>query len=187
MEIKKTITSIFMVPTLKIGRDPLLNNGFINGYISDKRRDVQYENSVYLLFKPVNIDRFREFLLDEYDRTKAVIDDYNYEDGFVVIVYQLDPIFIGDFDLIKKGRYSKTSSTFQLLFPKIVKILTDDGLRRDEISLQYRIFNKTQDLKDYWQKKLGIILDSKQEVWSGFMLGDEILDIDTIKAIKIIE
>ena len=35
MERKHTITSIFIVPTLSIGRDKLIDNGFVNGYIKD--------------------------------------------------------------------------------------------------------------------------------------------------------
>ena len=62
MERKHTITSVFIVPTLSIGRDKLLDNGFINGYIKDVNRDIQYENAVYLLFKPKDLDRFRDFL-----------------------------------------------------------------------------------------------------------------------------
>ena len=35
MNLEKTITSIFMVPTLKIPKEQLLKNNFINGYIKD--------------------------------------------------------------------------------------------------------------------------------------------------------
>ena len=69
MSIKKTIATIFMVPTLKIKRESLIENGFINGYLSDSRRDVQHRNAVHLLFKPANLDKFREFLDNEYERT----------------------------------------------------------------------------------------------------------------------
>jgi len=68
MDIKKTVSSIFIVPTLKIKKESLKDNNFLNGYISDLRKDVQYENAVYLLFKPDNLDRFREFVEGEYDR-----------------------------------------------------------------------------------------------------------------------
>ena len=66
-----------MVPTLKVPKDSLLNNGFVNAYISDVDRDIQYPDSVYLLFLPKDIEQFREFLDDEYDRTESVIDDYD--------------------------------------------------------------------------------------------------------------
>ena len=91
MERKHTITSIFIVPTLSIGKEKLLDNGFVNGYIKDNKRDIQYENAVYLLFKPENLDKFRNFLDNEYERTKSIIDDYDYEDGYVVVVYEINP------------------------------------------------------------------------------------------------
>lgn len=173
-----------MVPTLKVPKDALKGNGFINAYIKDELRDDEYKDSVYLLFKPTDLDKFREFLENEYERTKNVIEDYDYENGFVVVVYQLDKKFKTDFQLIKEGKYSKTSSSFQKLFPKVVKIVKN-GLHRDEISLQYRIFNKADELVEFWEEKLGIDLKSTVgedfEVWEGFDESNEILKINKIK------
>jgi hypothetical protein len=180
MEIKKTITSIFIVPTLSIGKEKLVDNGFINGYIKDSRKDVQYEGCIYLLFKPTDLDKFRDFLDVEYERTKSIIDDYDYEDGYVVVVYMLNSKLEKDFELVKKGKYSKTSAAFQSIFPKIVK-LKRNGLYKDEISLQYRIFNKTEDLRKYWEDRFDAELDEDMEVWGGFFEKDEILNIDKLK------
>ena len=163
-----------MVPTLKVPKDALKENGFINGYVKDGSREVQYENCIYLLFKPEDLDMFRDFLDDEYERTKDLIDDYDYEGGYVVVVYQLDPKHKNDFKLIKEGKYSKTSKQFQEIFPKIIKILKE-GLHKDEISLQYRIFNKTEDLKLYWEEKIGVELDEDMEIWQGWIEEKEIL------------
>lgn len=180
MELKKTITSIFMVPTLKIDRERLRNNQFINAYVSDSGRDVQYNNAVYLLFNPKDVDKFKVFLDDEYERTKSIIDDYDYEGGFVVLVYELDMKFKKDFGLIKMGKYSKTSPEFQAMFPKVVK-LDRNGMKKDEISLQYRVFNQTDDLKEYWQEKLGVEFDNSMEVWQGFIEENETLFIEKLK------
>jgi hypothetical protein len=180
MERKHTITSIFIVPTLSIGKEKLLDNGFVNGYIKDVKRDIQYENAVYLLFKPENLDKFRNFLDNEYERTKSIIDDYDYEDGYVVVVYEINPRLKGDVELVKQGKYSQTSPAFQGSFPKVVQI-KKNGLRRDEISLQYRVFNKTEDLVKFWEDKLGIELPSDVEVWHGFFEENEVLDLDKIK------
>jgi hypothetical protein len=180
MEVKKTITSIFMVPTLGIQRDTLKGNGFINGYSKDGHRDVQYENAIYLLFKPDDLDKFRTFLDDEYERTKAVIDDYDYENGFVVVVYQLSDKFSRDFGFVRKGMYSKTTPEFQKMFPKVVKIKYN-GLNKEEISLQYRVFNKTEDLRKYWEDKFDMEFDEDWEVWDGFELDKETLHLDKIK------
>jgi hypothetical protein len=179
-----------MVPTLKVPKDALRGNGFINAYIKDNRREDVYKESIYLLFKPTDIDKFREFLDSEYERTKAVIEDYDYEDGYVVVVYQLDDKYKKDYDLIKQGRYSKTSVNFQKMFPKVVKI-TKQGLHKDEISLQYRIFNKAEDLINFWEEKLGIDLESAVgknfEVWNGWDEDKEILNLDNIKELCAIE
>ena len=180
MELKKTITSIFMVPTLSINRDKLKENEFINAYINDERREVQFENCIYLLFSPKDLDRFKEFLDGEYERTAAIIDDYDYEDGFVVLVYELNKKFKKDFTLVKEGKYSKTSKEFQSMFPKVIKIKRN-GLHKDEISLQYRVFNKTEDLRKYWEEKIGIDFDETMEVWQGFIEENETLNLDKIK------
>lgn len=180
MELKKTITSIFMVPTLKIGKEKLTENNFINAYSKDASKDVQYNNAVYLLFHPKNLDKFREFLDDQYEKTKSIIDDYDYEGGFVVVVYQLDKKFSKDFNLIKQGKYSKTSREFQALFPKIVKI-KKNGRQKDELSLQYRVFNQTEDLREYWEEKLDVQFDDDMEVWQGWIEEKEILFIDKLK------
>jgi hypothetical protein len=173
-----------MVPTLKVPKDALRGNGFINAYINDARREDQYKDSIYLLFKPTDLDKFREFLDSEYERTKTIIEDYDYEDGYVVVVYQLNDKYKKDFNLIKEGKYSKTSEEFQKLFPKVIKIVRN-GLHKDEISLQYRIFNKNEDLVSFWEEKLGIdlkeVVGKDFEVWEGWDESKEILELDKIK------
>jgi hypothetical protein len=98
----------------------------------------------------------------------------------VVVVYELNPRYARDFKLVKEGKYSQTSSVFQSLFPKLVKIKRN-GMHKDEISLQYRVFNKTEDLVKFWEDKLGVEFDDNQEVWHGFDLEEETLDINKIK------
>jgi hypothetical protein len=180
MIFDKTITTMFIVPTLSINREKLRENMFINGYIKDGRRDVQYENAVYLLFKPENLDKFKEFLDEEYERTKSIIDDYDYEDGYVVIVYVLNSRLKSDFELIKQGKYSKTSPKFQDIFPKTFVSTDNPSEYSSKISLQYRIFNKTEDLREYWKEKLGIDLDDDMEVWGGFFEENEILNLEKL-------
>ena len=167
LELKKTICSIFMVPSLKIDRDALHANEFLNGYAKDNSREESYDDSVYLLFRPKNIDRFREFLDSEYERTKDLIEDYDLPSGFVVVVYKLDPNFKGDFDLIKQSRYSHTSPEFQALFPKTVTILVD-GLKQERISLQVMIFKKTDELRKFWEDKFQADLGENVEFWKGY-------------------
>lgn len=184
MELKKTISSIFLVPTLNFPKDSLKNNGFINGYINDVDKDVQYENAVYLLFKPKCLDRFREFLDEEYLRTDLVIEDYDYDRGYVVIVYKLNEKFLNDFNLIKQSKYSKTSEEFKKQFSETITIEGPKGVFKKHYSLQYRIFNKTEDLVEFWEDKLGVdlgnVIGSDFEVWEGFDINRETLNIKNI-------
>lgn len=180
MDIKTTATSIFMVPTLKIDKNKLKEHNFLNGYIKDAGREVQYESAAYLLFKPENFYSFNDFVEREYDRTSQILDDYDYDGGYVVLVYTLNPQFINDFTLIKMGKYSQTSQEFQELFPKVVKIMKN-GLHKDEISLQHKIFRKSDDLREYWEAKIGTDFKADMELWEGFIEENETLDIEKIK------
>lgn len=174
-----------MVPTLNVPKDVLLDNGFLNAYVGDVDKDIQYENSVYLLFLPEDILKFREFLDDEYERTTAIIEDYDYLNGYVVIVYKLNMKWETNFDLIRQGRYSETTDDFQKLFRKVIKI-KKNGLHRDELSLQYRVFNKTEDMIEYWQDKLGIDWDDNFEVWDGYDIAKETLNIKLITKTELV-
>ena len=185
MSYLKSVCTLFMVKTLEVGKERLEKNGFINGYCKDAGQDFHYEDCVYLLFKPTDMDRFAFFLDQERERTDSIVEDYDYEGGYVVVVYQLDPEFKPDFDLIRQGQYSKTSRRFQELFPKVTKIVKN-GRHRDEISLQYRIFNKTQDLVNFWEEKLGVRFSPDQEVWEGFHEERETLNIHKLKLDEII-
>lgn len=169
-----------MVPTLKIPKEGLQDGDFINGYIKDSTHEIEYTDSVYLLFKPRNIDKFREFLEKEYERTKSIIEDYDYDEGFVVVVYKLDIEYKKDFELIRQGNYSKTSKPFQKLFPQVVKIMKN-GLHRDELSLQVRIFNKTEDLVTFWEEEFEMQFDEDWEVWRGWNEEEEVLNIEKVK------
>lgn len=180
VEIRKTITSIFMVPTLRIPRETLRENNILNGYAKDSMSENIYEDSVYLLFRPSQIDKFREFLEGEYERTKSIIDDYDYPNGFVVVVYKLNPEFAYDFHLIKQGKYSRTSPAFQNEFPKTVTIV-ENGVTREEISLQCHIFNRTDKLVKFWEEKFGVDFNDDQEVWRGWEEEDETLTEDKLK------
>ena len=88
--------------------------------------------------------------------------------------------FKKDFLLVREGLYSRTSKDFQALFPKVVKI-KKGGVQRDEISLQYRVFNRTEDLVKFWEDKLDVQFDDDQEVWHAFELENETLNIKNIK------
>lgn len=185
MNIDKTITSIFIVPTLKIDKDELKKQGFINGFSFDEERDVQYKDAVYLLFKPTDLDKFRTFLEKQQQSRKDILDDYDYLDNHVIVVYQLNKKWKNDFTLIKQGAYSKTSEKFQEVFPKNVKFARH-GIPVEKMSIQYRIFNKTKDIRDYWEDRLDMVFTDDMEVWEGFHIENETLNLNKIKTEELV-
>ena len=183
MGFEYTVSTIFLVPTLKIDRENLRGNNFINAFIKDAMKEVSYDNAVYLVFAPKNIDRFKDFVDGEYERTQQIIEDYDYNlenKSFVVLVYSLDPRFDSDFDLIKRGKYSKTSKEFQEQFPKVVTNV-QNGRQMDQLALSYHIFNKTEDLKKFWEEKIFLEFAPEMEVWEGFDEQKETLTEDKLK------
>jgi len=175
--ITPTITNLFLVPTIGVNREALRENNFINAYIEDGSLEIQYPDCIYLLFRVENKAKFRKFLDEERDRTQSLIEDYDYSDGYTVVVYALDMKWYEDFEIIKTGKYSQTSKNFQALFPRVTKIKID-GKHRDELCLQFRIFNKTQDLIDHWENKFNITFGEDDEVWDGWRIDNEILKIE---------
>jgi len=176
MQKQKTVTSIFMVPTLQIGRDRLLGNNFLNAFCKDEDGEIEYENCVFLVFHLKHLDKFKEFLDEEYERTKSLITDYNYKDDYVVLVYKLDDSFKKDFAKIKIGAYSKTSKEFQALFPEKISINGSSSY-----STQYRVFNQTEDLIKFWEEKLDVKLEPGQELWEMYNEKEEILNKNNFK------
>lgn len=166
-----------MVATLTIPKEELVRNGFINAYADDELHTIKYPKGevVFILLKPSDFSKFKEFLNKEYERNN-VVEDYDYEGGFVVVVYSLNKDFRKDFDLIREGKYSKTSKQFQKLFTKNIQL---NG--KIEKSLQYRVFNKTQDLIAYWNERIGVTLSPEQELWEMYDVQKETLNINNIK------
>ncbi len=59
----------------------------------------------------------------------------------------------------------------------------DDGKirREEEESLQYRIFNKTEWMKQYWEDRIAVNFNEGMEYWNGWEIEKEVLDIEKIK------
>jgi hypothetical protein len=177
-KIKSTNTTIFMLPTLHIPRVFLVDNGFINAFMFDINSDIDYADAIYVLFKPTDMKKFKAFIESEKKRSPHLIDDYDYAPSYVVLVYRLPVKFAVDYVLVKEGKYSQTSAAFQKEFPQYITIKSTN---QETLTLQYRIFNKSKDLVEYWEDLIGTNFDDSLEVWSRFNLEEEVLNIDNFK------
>lgn len=182
--MKITITRLLISPIFKISKEKLKENGYLNGYIKDEMAKKEYtSNCVFLLFKPSDYTSFRNFLEEEKTRTSYFVDDYDYPGGFVVLVYKIDEKYKNDIKLIKKGKYSQVSKDYQSLFSKEIET-EENGIKMKTLSMQYRIFNKTEDLIKFWEEQFDEILPPEQEVWHGWEIEKETLNKHTLEEYK---
>ncbi len=76
------------------------------------------------------------------------------------------------------GGIPKTSKEYQALFPKTVTIKDIFGFKKEEISLQYRVFKKTADLKKLWEDRIGVEFSDDQELWPGMSMEKETFHVN---------
>jgi hypothetical protein len=184
--VEFTCSTIFLLPSIGLQRKDILKYGFINAYLGDVHHEPDHDMSLYLLFKPQDMDKMQEFLNREYKRTKLILEDYDYVGGYVVVVYHIDPEYYREFELFLKGKYSKFRKKYRDLFSKTADIVTEDGKVVKEMSLAHHIFDRTPSIRNYWEEKLETQMDEDAEMWSKpDVEGVEMLDINKVANGKI--
>lgn len=175
---RKNCTTIFLLPGIGHTRQGLLKYGFLAAYLDDINHSVHYENALYVLFKPEKQDEFHKFLTNEHAKNGLVLEDYDYEGGYTVIVYLFAEKFMPEYELFLQGKYSQFRPEYTKLFPKTAKVLDPQfGIEVTKTSLQQHIFTRSKLIKKYWEKKIGQKLPDDMELWSSPDMSKEILDI----------
>jgi len=161
MFIEWTATNMFIVPTLGIERKNLNSIGLINAYIDDSIKQSEYKGVIYLLFNPPDLEKFEDFL-EEERKKKKIIDEYNYG-RMVMVVFQYPSEFEKDVILIQEGKFSEVSEKLKGTIKKtfIASTLT----KKEELTIQHQIFNKTRQIMDFWGDKFGLNFHKDDEVW----------------------
>ena len=179
--IRSTYTTMFLVPSLGIDRELLREMGFIDGYLDDVSRDVHYSNAIYMLFKPPDYGKFNIFTENERTRTTRLVDDYDYEGGWAVLVYLIEERFLPDYQLFMESRYSRFSEPFKSTIPRITRV-ESAGRRMDVLSIPFRVMSRHPDLIEYWEDKMGVTFTDDMELLPAVNMSREVLDIDEIKS-----
>ena len=179
-----TTTTLLLLPAIGTRRQILVKYGFVNGYLDDRCHEIHYENAVYLLFKPDSFDRF-EFHLQRERESQNLLAEYDYDGGYIVLVYQILERFADQYLLFLEGKYSKFSAEYQEAFPKFIRTMDKKtGAMEDQLSLQYQIFNKSEALQNMWSRILQVKfseLGPEMEVWGLPDMEKESLDIDKVR------
>lgn len=176
-------TTLFLIPLFNIKRDKLIMHGFESAYIKDEMREIEYKNAIFLLFRPFkSVDAFNEFVEQERKRGAPIIDEYDYVDGWTVLVYQYADKWEEDVSIIMDGKFSKVSDRFKKMIPATVEEIVN-GYRKEKASIQHQIFNKTPYIKEYWKKTLDIDIEDCEEHWE-YYPSREILTETALKKLK---
>lgn len=176
---KWTATNLFVVPTLGITRGRLNIFGLENAYIKDEVKGIDYERGVYMLFRPKDTFRFGEFLEEERSSGAVIVDEYDYRDGYTMVVYQYPRKWKEDVDIIMTGKFSQVSEGFKATVPRLTKSVVG-GKEMDGINSQHKIYEGAEDLKEYWNIKYGLEFEKGDEHFS-FYPEREIFTEETLK------
>lgn len=186
IKIREQLTNAtyFIMPIFKVPIIKLDEYGFVNTYLYDKNRpDTEPDaKTIYALFRP-NEEQLIELQkqIDDWDNNGFLIGDYDYQDGYVVVMLRFPDKYREQYKLFMKGAYSKFSEEYKDEIPKKVSIIKpSDGLPYEGDSLQYLIMNKRVKLKNYWEDQTGIELTKDMEYWSKPTISYETLDIDKV-------
>lgn len=163
---KYNISTKFLLPILKFSKkvleEYLPEFGFVNTYINCNVLTYPFE-VLYILFNPKELDLNFFNFEKEFCKNTNYIETYDLGNNLVLFIFRIPKEYQRDFNLFIEGKYSKTSKSYQNLFPKESYITDSTGRKmRDnkgfylkEPSSFFHIFNKTDFLKRKWREKLG--------------------------------
>ena len=179
---KMTNSTVFLLRGIRQVIGELEEVGFLNAYIDDVHHEPHYKKAVYLLFKPESMDYFRAYLMKEQDRHSMILEDYDYEGGYVVIVFGFPEEFHQEYDNFIDGKFSLFRTRYAKLFPMEVLGRTKGlGSIVKNKSIYHHVFNRSAELKEHWETEIGVELDEEMEYWSRPDIDKETLDINKIR------
>lgn len=171
--IPENDTTLFLLCGLGIERAVLNKQGFVSAFIKDDQNDIEYNYPIYLLFRPESIEIFQNFLEGLYQSSLKPVDDYDYK-GYVVVVYSFPKNYRREYNMFLKGQFSKFRAHYKLLLPHI----NENSEQKFGMSLQLMVCNKMPSLKRYLEIRLGVQLDSDDELWFKPKIKRETLNIE---------
>ncbi len=194
LKIKSNLndTSTFLLPAFGVRIQNWFKFGFVNAYLSDINREKTNDKDIhlYLLFKPN--DKQKAELnkkisdLSESDINKTdYIEDYDYEEGYIVLVLKFPEKYRKDYNRFLKGKYSYFSEEYRNLFTEdqMVEFINENDKveKLASKSFQWLVINRDPRMKKFTEKKYDIQLSPEDEVYHLYVEEKETLDVDKLK------
>jgi hypothetical protein len=162
-------SSSFIFPLLKLNTQVCLANGMTNCYIGDMKESDTWGEYIYLAFDKDKVNN--EFIANTLLRHSDYISSY-FTDTVLIVKYSIPEEYkesvVGKFI---EGKYSEidrkyVSENFQEF------IRANFGVKS---SYKYLVLTKSDNLRNYWEDRLGVTLPENAEVWSRAEKEDEML------------
>lgn len=179
-----TVTTVFVLPILKIGRKKLDSVGFIEAFLFNGEEQMVYDNCVHLLFRPSNMSKFNIFIEDEKEGGAEIVDENDYSDKLVLLTYKLPARFKEDIHKIWLGKYSTVSKEYRSAIPSTVKTEID-GILVTHPSAQHMVFDKHPALRRQLENELQVQLPLDSEVWTKPNIDKETFKIKNYESLTI--
>jgi len=183
---KDNISTIFLLPCLQI-KARLLSKfyimGFEKSFMFSKKHNYDF-NPLFLLFNAKS-----QFDLNFYMFTQSLEKNQNHVETIdlspnkILFVFRIPKKFDADYQFFLEGKYSAMSRDFKNLFPEYEYLVDKNGiLVKDENGKPikkatpfYHIFNKTKDLKNLYQQRLGTDVKLPEDLYDKYKPEEETL------------
>lgn len=178
-----TNSDIFLLPSLGFRKLDLKKYGFISTFIDDTDHDPHYPYSLYLLFNPEDQEAFNLFVAEEGERRGVVIlEEYDYDGGYVVLVYKFPEQYKEEFNKFLGGKYASFRNVYKKLFPETNLQTNSFGpVSVKKRTIQFLVFNKDPDMKKFWEIEMGEEIPDGMDYWPIPNKKKETLDIALIR------
>lgn len=168
-------TSIFLTKFIFANNfDALKKSGFVNSYTKDPEimniiTLAENQRLLFLLFKnkKMGANNLKKIVSELATIPVQIVFSYELVNDYSMIVIDFPERYTIDYDSIVQGKYSKLSLEFKQGFPATRDVRNTSGERVGaEYTIYYHIFNKTDWLREFWEKRLNLMeLDPKLELW----------------------
>lgn len=148
VELKYNRCTRFLLPSLKLREEFLLNMGFVNAYIQDHEYDIRWdlEGCLFLLFKPGNLNNEFEDFSESLRNLSNFRDEYDIQEG-VVFVLEIPDKYKNIFNTFVDGTYSKFDKNYiKECIPQYIN---------GKLSKRWKIFYKDKALFEELAQDLG--------------------------------
>lgn len=181
MEINKdtlecNTSQLFVMEILRIDPMDLIKNRFLGSFFYNDEADVEYKDCLHLLFHPENYEIFYNFIEHEQSRGANILDEFDYEDGYIILVYKIPEKFIPDVEIVKLGKYSTVSKEYKSKFA--AKITNGN---EEFLSISRLVFDKSNILKEYWEEEFDVQFTKNQEFWRKMKKEEETFSLQKLK------